>query len=281
MSTRRVASSPSFAPPSLVLLDSSKLTLGCFALTGSWYDTVNKTSHWEKPAVLQTAFERAMVSTPWKEYTSKGRPYWVHKETKQSVWDLPEELVQLKKEHGQPDEEVKPFFPPLAAPSPVIPTGLRASMSPSKAFAHSPLPGGAPATPLGHPNPEAQTSTSGHALALIPQSMIDSLPAIPVGSSTPHDVPPPTQVNHAPHFDAPRDRFVIPEGGWRTVEQAEEAFEYLLQKAGVQESWAWDVAMRATITDPLYKSLQTLAEKKAVFNKVRPALLLRSPRMAG
>lgn len=67
----------------------------------------------------------------------------------------------------------------------------------------------------------------------------------------------------------PVDRYVIPEGGWRTLEEAEEAFAYLLKKNNVDMNATWDQTMRAVITDPLYKSLHTLAEKKAVFTKVR------------
>ena len=71
-----------------------------------------------------------------------------------------------------------------------------------------------------------------------------------------------------PTAPAPVDRFVIPNGGWRTKEQAEDAFMYLLGKAGVDVGWTWDQTMRAIITDPLYKSFPSLAEKKAVFTKV-------------
>jgi len=42
----------------------------------------------------------------------------------------------------------------------------------------------------------------------------------------------------------------------------------LLRKAGVDASWTWDQTMRTIITDPLYKALNTLAEKKAAWQKV-------------
>ena len=38
---------------------------------------------------------------------------------------------------------------------------------------------------------------------------------------------------------------------------------HLLRKAGVDANWTWDQTMRSIITDPLYKALNTLAEKKA------------------
>lgn len=62
---------------------------------------------------------------------------------------------------------------------------------------------------------------------------------------------------------------VIPHNGFMTVEEGEKAFIHLLKKAGVDANWTWDQTMRAIITDPLYKALNTLAEKKAAWQKVR------------
>ena len=61
---------------------------------------------------------------------------------------------------------------------------------------------------------------------------------------------------------------VIPHNGFLTVEEGEKAFVHLLRKAGVDANWTWDQTMRAIITDPLYKALNTLAEKKACWEKV-------------
>lgn len=61
---------------------------------------------------------------------------------------------------------------------------------------------------------------------------------------------------------------VIPHNGFQTVEEGEKAFTHLLRKAGVDANWTWDQTMRAIITDPLYKALNTLAEKKACWEKV-------------
>lgn len=60
----------------------------------------------------------------------------------------------------------------------------------------------------------------------------------------------------------------IPPGGFPTLEEAEKAFIHLLRKAGIGADSTWDRTMRAIITDPLYKSLATLAEKKACWEKV-------------
>jgi pre-mRNA-processing factor 40 len=61
---------------------------------------------------------------------------------------------------------------------------------------------------------------------------------------------------------------VIPHNGFVTVEEGEKAFIHLLRKAGVDANWTWDQTMRAIITDPLYKALNTLAEKKSCWEKV-------------
>ncbi|KAF9511238.1 hypothetical protein BS47DRAFT_1377241 [Hydnum rufescens UP504] len=50
------------------------------------------------------------------------------------------------------------------------------------------------------------------------------------------------------------------------------AFAHLLKKAGVDATWTWDRTMRAIITDPLYKALGTLAEKKAAWEKFVSAI---------
>lgn len=57
-----------------------------------WYHQAEKRSVWEKPSELKTAKERAIDSTPWKEYQSGERKYYVHSVTKESSWSLPKEL---------------------------------------------------------------------------------------------------------------------------------------------------------------------------------------------
>ncbi|PWN51889.1 hypothetical protein IE53DRAFT_385721 [Violaceomyces palustris] len=50
-------------------------------------------------------------------------------------------------------------------------------------------------------------------------------------------------------------------------ENAEAAFISLLDSKGVDVDWTWEVTMRAIITEPLYKALKTIAERKNAFNK--------------
>ena len=67
---------------------------------------------------------------------------------------------------------------------------------------------------------------------------------------------------------------IVPHNGFLNVEEGEKAFMHLLRKAGVDANWTWDQTMRAIITDPLYKALNSLAEKKATWQKVRPRLVI-------
>ncbi|KAI9289605.1 hypothetical protein BC943DRAFT_271262 [Umbelopsis sp. AD052] len=51
-----------------------------------------------------------------------------------------------------------------------------------------------------------------------------------------------------------------------TKEQAEAAFIDLLRKTGVKSNWTWEQTMRSIITQPVYRALKTLAERKSAFN---------------
>lgn len=57
-----------------------------------------------------------------------------------------------------------------------------------------------------------------------------------------------------------------------SIAGGEEAFLHLLREKGVDASWSWEQTMRAIITEPLYKSLKTLAERKAAYGKHIAAL---------
>ena len=96
------------------------------------------------------------------------------------------------------------------------------------------------------PTPEHLQSRSDNALAAFPSSTHR-------GSATPK---------------IKEETVVIPPGGFLTHEKAEAAFAYLLRREGVDETWTWDQTMRKIIMDPLYKALDTLAQKKTAFEKV-------------
>ena len=71
-----------------------------------------------------------------------------------------------------------------------------------------------------------------------------------------------------PNPQPTRETIVIPPGGFLTHDKAEAAFIHLLKREGVDETSTWDQTMRKIIMDPLYKALDTLAQKKTAFEKV-------------
>lgn len=54
---------------------------------------------------------------------------------------------------------------------------------------------------------------------------------------------------------------------FQTHADAEQAFMSMLKTVGVTADWPWERVMRETVTEPLYKALKTLAERKAAFEK--------------
>ncbi|KAI0367020.1 hypothetical protein BV20DRAFT_1123833 [Pilatotrama ljubarskyi] len=210
-----------------------------------WFNTQTRESVWEKPDELKTPFEKALNQTKWKEYFSGGRKYYYNTETKESKWDMPDELLLLLE---KVEKEGKTATQPTSA---VVPAG-------APAFAT----GGS--TPMqGAPNALGGTDTSSFAHGSQPQPLNGQNGAIGM-----HTGPLPFSATSIlpPRPNLPDDP-VIPHNGFATVEEGEKAFTHLLRKAGVDANWTWDQTMRAIITDPLYKALNTLAEKKATWQK--------------
>lgn len=90
----------------------------------------------------------------------------------------------------------------------------------------------------------------------------------PTDTSTALTIPGSLPISSLPARPNLPDDPVIPHNGFATAEEGEKAFFHLLRKAGIDANWTWDQTMRAIITDPLYKALNTLAEKKAAWQKV-------------
>ncbi|KAI3600446.1 formin binding protein, partial [Moniliophthora roreri] len=198
-----------------------------------WFNTVTRESVWEKPDELKSPFERALNQTKWKEYFSGGRKYYYNTETKESKWDMPDELLLVL-------EKVEKEGAAAKAPATPTPGAITAP-------GFTPVTGSASgsATPAASEEQQNGTLAVGPHTGGLPLASSSILPARP---------------------NLPDDP-VIPHNGFATVEEGEKAFTHLLRKAGVDANWTWDQTMRAIITDPLYKALNTLAEKKAVFEK--------------
>ncbi|KAI9461420.1 hypothetical protein HD554DRAFT_1504176 [Boletus coccyginus] len=204
-----------------------------------WFNTATRESVWEKPDDLKSPFERALTQTKWKEYFSGGRKYYYNTESKESKWDMPDELLLLLEKvekEAQGSQLVLASSVPAASP-----TAAQNSIAP---------PTGTPATPTSTTFANGTNGTVALPGSALPFSSGSILPARP---------------------NLPDDP-VIPHNGFVTLEEGEKAFMHLLRKAGVDGDWSWDQTMRAIITDPLYKALNTLAEKKAAWQKFTDGL---------
>ncbi|KAL7421468.1 U1 snRNP protein [Cryptotrichosporon argae] len=197
-----------------------------------WSHAVTKQSVWEKPDELKTPFEKAMAKTNWKQYTTKDRPYYVNSFTKETVWQLPPDLVELQKKVEEEEAE-KERRHVAGEASPVA--DLR---SPSPAPAASPSP---------EPEYLRQSANPSTALTRYRSPSRSPEPAAPAA--------------------VPERVITMPPGGFRNHEDAEEGFMYLLKREGIDETATWDQTMRKIVLDPLYKALDTMAQKKAAFEK--------------
>ncbi|KAI0819677.1 hypothetical protein BC628DRAFT_1413591 [Trametes gibbosa] len=208
-----------------------------------WFNTQTRESVWEKPDDLKTPFEKALNQTKWKEYFSGGRKYYYNTDTKESKWDMPDELLLLL-------EKVEKDGPAASQSSSAVvgPGFIAGGLNPLQSV----------------PNATGGTDTSSFAPGSQPQSQLNGQNGA-VGMHT--GGLPFSATSILPARPNLPDDPVIPHNGFATVEEGEKAFTHLLRKAGVDANWTWDQTMRAIITDPLYKALNTLAEKKATWQK--------------
>lgn len=124
-----------------------------------------------------------------------------------------------------------------------------------------------PAQPLAIAEGPGAAGQPQNALAVINPSQATPTELTPTALSAPGSLP----ISSLPARPNLPDDPVIPHNGFATAEEGEKAFFHLLRKAGIDANWTWDQTMRAIITDPLYKALNTLAEKKAAWQKVIPS----------
>ncbi|KAM6497038.1 hypothetical protein JOM56_007511 [Amanita muscaria] len=201
-----------------------------------WFNTATKQSVWEKPDDLKSPFEKALKETKWREYFSQGRKYYYNTETKESKWDMPDELLLIL-------EKVEKEGNANAVPT--SSTAITGPESPGTTQgALAPMGGANQSSSASHSAQQNGLAVGPHTgqLPLAASSILPARPNLP-------------------------DDPVIPHNGFSTTEEAEKAFMHLFRKAGVDATWTWDQTMRAVITDPLYRALNTLAEKKACWEK--------------
>ncbi|KAJ9103772.1 hypothetical protein QFC21_002234 [Naganishia friedmannii] len=182
----------------------------------------------------------------WQEYKAQdGRTYWSHSVTKQSTWDkpddlktpfeweLPKELKDLKQRLEDDEKEEKEEAEggdEAGSENGGVKRIADRVQDDSQALTKR------------DPNQESSRNRSPSPAPSILESIDDPL----------------TILGPEP---------VVPPGGFHNSIEAEQAFIYLLKKCKVDQTWSWDVTIRKIITEPLYKSLKTLAEKKDVWQK--------------
>ncbi|GAA5830706.1 hypothetical protein JCM11251_001050 [Rhodosporidiobolus azoricus] len=199
-----------------------------------YWSHAQKGSVWEKPDDLKTPVELEMSKTRWKEYETGGRKYWVHAVSKETTWNMPKELSDILARYNRP---AAPTPPRPGFGSPNIPTGPSSFASP---HGHS----GSPLTP--HSGALAAPGSFGGPAGLPARPTAAALPPAPVPASL---VPTTMTVSFATHGEA------------------EQAFKGMLRQLGVTSTWTWEQVMKEAITEPLYKALKTLAERKVAFEK--------------
>ncbi|KAF7977604.1 hypothetical protein HWV62_3214 [Athelia sp. TMB] len=213
----------------------------------------------------------AALGSVWTEHRNpEGRTYWFNTGSRESVWEKPEELktnferalnqtkwkeyfsggrkyyyhTETKESKWDTPEEVQILIDKVAKETPApAPSGPPTFIPGENALLA--LGNGDAASAANGPDLSVGAHTGG--LPFTPTSILPARPNLP-------------------------DDPIIPHNGFQTFEEGEKAFMHLLRKAGVDASWTWDQTMRAIITDPLYKALGTLAEKKAAWQKFTDAL---------
>ncbi|KAG9223804.1 hypothetical protein CCMSSC00406_0004855 [Pleurotus cornucopiae] len=207
--------------------------------------------------------------TVWTEHRNpEGRTYWFNTTTRESVWEKPDDL-KTPFERALNETKWKEYFSggrkyyynteskesKWDMPDELLlllekvekegkPSPAAATNGPARITAPED-----PASSADQPNGTAETAVGPHTGGL----PFASGSILPVRPNLPDDP-------------------VIPHNGFATVEEGQKAFTHLLRKGGVDAGWTWDQTMRAIITDPLYKALNTLAERKACWQKYTEGL---------
>lgn len=191
----------------------------------------------------------------WQELKAPdGRAYYYNPQTRVTQWQKPEELLtpvdralaaQPWKEYTAPDGR--------------------------KYYAHNQTKRtvwNMPAEYRDALDATAETSNLQPAAVSTPTSFVAGGSSMALSQyQTPRDFP------NVSNFDPKREAVPLPAvvketiPDYSTFEEAETAFLKLLRKSGVQPSWTWQQAMRATIKDPQYRALKDPKDRRAAFEK--------------
>lgn len=200
-----------------------------------------------------------MQSSLWTEHkAADGRLYWNNTQTRVSVWERPDELKSPAeralaatpwKEYQTAEGKKYWFHSQTKQTVWELPPEVKAAVDQAVAAAGSPAQANGAGTPL--PAVPAQT---GPPTGFVPAPVPAGLPQRPAFQAF---VP----ATALPSSGNPYQ--TIPE--FRSVEEAEQAFKDMLREKGVTPQWTWEQTMQQLITEPLFKALETMAQRKAAF----------------
>lgn len=201
-----------------------------------WHDSVTGQSVWEKPLELKSPLELALAELGWKQYESNGKPYYVNDGSKQTVWEIPADVK--RKADQAAAERIKAE---AQAATKVVAANASSNVNGSASANANAGGAGLPAVPMDPANMQlaapGQFAPGGGSFAPQPGAA-----AINAGVSV---------------YDL----------DFNTKDEAERAFFDMLRKYNVTPAWTWEQVMRTTITDPYFKALRSLGERKAAFEK--------------
>ncbi|KAJ1672004.1 U1 snRNP protein [Coemansia sp. RSA 25] len=193
-----------------------------------YFNPTTKKTTWEKPDELKSEQERLSV---WKEYAKDGRTYWYNTETKKSTWTRPAELGASSSSAASAPPMIAVVIQPPVSSAVVEPVGetpaILATNTPQQQQQQAARPSSPPA--------DHSQRMGGH------------LPPVPPAAGL--------------------ERHRVPRREYRTHEEAEEAFLGLLSVHKVGSDWTWEQTLREVVSDPDYRSLRTLQERKEAFHK--------------
>jgi len=191
-----------------------------------FYNTQTKQSVWEKPDELKTPAELLLSKCPWKEYKSDAGKVYFHN-------------IHTKESRWTIPKELEDLKASLAREESAPPTPL-------------PLPTAAslPTAPTAPPAAKAPSA--------IEQAMAATLAAIET---------PPKQEEKAPEKAAPApERKLLT---FKDKREALESFKDFLKQKAVPSDATWERAIKMIQNDPVYQSYNKLAEKKQAFNSYK------------
>ncbi|KAM0787405.1 hypothetical protein ACM66B_003489 [Microbotryomycetes sp. NB124-2] len=206
------------------------------------------------------------VPPAWSKHISPdGRPFWTNSITKESVWNKPRDLMSPAEREADETtdfQELESGGRPYWLNKKTKETTWTRPKAVEDIFAkHAAMASNSPRAPPqfsganGSPAGGSSTPITPITGALVGPggfgpggSAPGGLPARPGGIGGG-----PPMINGVPSF--------------ATHAEAEQAFIEMLREKGVTPNWSWEQVMRETITEPMYKALKTLSERKVAFEK--------------